>query len=875
MAIVSSTSSRPSLRVTTLALASLLVSATALAEPKDDARRHFGEGLRAAQDGRYEDALRSFLAAQDAYPHPSTLYNIAKAYQDLGDLETALTYYELFADAAPDKANDVAPVIQVLRARLSREQRVSEPVASTTTTTPPAAAPSAGATADELERLADIAAQLEAFAKSMQERAAQAALDAQAAADTNSADAPVATDADPSAPTPSDDLDADIPEIQGDFLAEAYERVVITASRVGQDPLDSPSTLTVLTSEDIRLSGAISITDILRRVVGVDVMHPAVGNADISIRGFNRELNNKVLVLVDGRTIYQDFLATTIWPSIPVALEEIERIEVIRGPGSAVYGANALTGVINIITRTPGEGPAVTATATAGTPGVGRGAAVVSGRKGADAYRFSVSFDQHDRWASPIPLTPNNTVPDDVALTPFTEDQRRGMFRVAANGRLDHTFSDKAFLSVSGGYSESLSELQNIGALGNYGFDLRHFYVRADASYEPVILRAFWNSDHGEVGPWLEDANSNFTLRSPVENDIIDLEIEAPLEFQTGPIKHTLNIGGGYRYKRFAFGYFAGGFDTPYEENHYKLFINEQASIGKLKAVGSIRVDASPWLALRETISPRGALIYRLFDKTSIRATGGTSFRAPNAVENYMDFALPVPANGAFIRDLGSTSLSPERIATVELGVHDESTLYHQADISVYYNRLTSLIFLDSVTPGITPYDPTMNGFMVGETGWINTPDIYQGIGVEAELETYPTDGLDIFANANLLTILETNADGETVVDQSTSNLKLNAGFSYRTPFRTDFTFTSHYVSRQVWRLREFDAGGSLSIVEREIPARLLMSARIAGRPLAKDDLEIGLTIFNLAALFGEGQLEHPNGQPLGARVLGHAAYRF
>ncbi|MEZ4234600.1 MAG: TonB-dependent receptor plug domain-containing protein [Myxococcota bacterium] len=91
-----------------------------------------------------------------------------------------------------------------------------------------------------------------------------------------------------------------------EFLGEAYERVVVSASRVGQDPLDSPATVTVLTADDIRLSGVVDLPDLLRRVVGVEIMAPAAGHSEIAIRGFQRKMNNKVLVLIDGRSTGRD-----------------------------------------------------------------------------------------------------------------------------------------------------------------------------------------------------------------------------------------------------------------------------------------------------------------------------------------------------------------------------------------------------------------------------------------------------------------------------------------------------------------------------------------------------------------------------------------
>ena len=145
-----------------------------------------------------------------------------------------------------------------------------------------------------------------------------------------------------------------------------YEETVVTASRREQSTLEAPNATTVITAEEIRLSGATTLPDLLRRVPGAEVMALGVGSHNSSFRGFNQRIANKVLVLLDGRTEYQDFLGLTLWQGIPVGLDEIERIEVIRGPGSALYGANAMLGVVNIITRSPGTGPRAQLSATAG-----------------------------------------------------------------------------------------------------------------------------------------------------------------------------------------------------------------------------------------------------------------------------------------------------------------------------------------------------------------------------------------------------------------------------------------------------------------------------------------------------------------------------
>ena len=113
----------------------------------------------------------------------------------------------------------------------------------------------------------------------------------------------------------------------------------------------SASPITVITREDIEASGATSISDLLRMVPGMNVILATPFHASITARLTWDSENNKFLALIDGREVNIEFLGQPIWEVQPVSLEDIERIEIIRGPGSFLYGANALAGVVSITTR--------------------------------------------------------------------------------------------------------------------------------------------------------------------------------------------------------------------------------------------------------------------------------------------------------------------------------------------------------------------------------------------------------------------------------------------------------------------------------------------------------------------------------------------
>lgn len=815
------------------------------AEPKDDARRHFQAGLLAAQNQEYQKALDEFLAAQAAWPHPASLYNIGRSYADLGDLPNAIAYYELYRVAAPEKAADVDPLIAVYRARL---QQASAPEVPPTAA--PAPAPGSAATAEELARLKAIAAELSAMSEAIAVRAAEAP----------APPPPEGTAPTPTVPTPAPTPTPDAPALRSD----AYERVVITASRYGQAPLDSPSTITVLTEGDIRQAAATSVPDLLRRVAGVDVMALAAGKPDVSIRGFNRELSNKVLVLVDGRSVYVDFLGTPLWGAIPVALEEIERIEIIRGPGSAIYGANAMTGVVNIITRTPGEGGSQLHV-SGGSPGYLSGTALADGRKGPTSWRFSAGWDQTGRWSASPAVAP------DGALVPFTPDQDTSLAVARANGRVDRAFLEKGLASVSGGYVGGFTEFYALGALGDYAMDFRGGYLRGDLAYGPVHLRSFYDALAGPTGPWAEYAGAR-SLNTTFDSDTFDTELEALGDFDTGSVHHRLNAGAGYRYKRIELGYLAEG--APIVEHHLNAFLQEEARVGDLSLVASLRADRHPLVPLNETISPRGAAIFRVADRTSVRLTGGTAFRAPTFLESYLDLDQPTDAEGVFVHTYGDTTLSPERILTGELGLHDESTSVHVADLALYVNRVTQLIGLTDVVPEVSPFDPEANGFAAGSTGFTNLDTVYTAAGGEIDGRVFPTDGVDVYANLAIERVLETE-DGTTVPDGSTSLVKFNTGASWRTPWRTDAAIHLNYVSPQAWRLRDIDENGILTVTTEEIPARTVLAARLAVHPFADDAFEVAVDGWNLLALGGDSFREHPKGQLVGPRVWGEVAWRF
>ena len=145
------------------------------------------------------------------------------------------------------------------------------------------------------------------------------------------------------------------PDLTQKSLEDLMSIQVTSVSKRVQKTSQAATAIFVISHADIGHSGALNIPDLLRMVPGLDVAQIDAGKWAISARGFNGQYSNKLLVLIDGRTVYSPIFAGVFWDSQNVPLDSIERIEVIRGPGAAVWGSNAVNGVINIITQSAGD----------------------------------------------------------------------------------------------------------------------------------------------------------------------------------------------------------------------------------------------------------------------------------------------------------------------------------------------------------------------------------------------------------------------------------------------------------------------------------------------------------------------------------------
>ena len=203
-------------------------------------------------------------------------------------------------------------------------------------------------------------------------------------------------------------------------LASFGNTVVVTASRNAVRLIDAPVSTSVISTATLETTSAQNYGDLLRATPGVNVIQLSARDVQVTSRSPGNTLTNSQLVLVDGRSAYLDFFGLVLWDLLPTNFDDVEQIEVVRGPASAVWGANAMTGAVNIITKSPRESVGTTVTLSGGYvdrqdgSGTGLGAGSLFGanatvtRAPSDrlAYRISAGYFTSDAFARPTGRIP-------------------------------------------------------------------------------------------------------------------------------------------------------------------------------------------------------------------------------------------------------------------------------------------------------------------------------------------------------------------------------------------------------------------------------------------------------------------------------------
>ena len=221
---------------------------------------------------------------------------------------------------------------------------------------------------------------------------------------------------------------------------------VISAGKKEQALVDTATAVFVITQEEIRRSGVTSVPEALRLAPGVQVARISANSWAITIRGFNYRYADKLLVLIDGRTVYSPIFGGVFWEIRDLLLEDIERIEVIRGPGGTMWGANAMNGVINIITKRARETQGGLATTAGGSQAYASGGVRYGALSGREfAYRLTGRYGR--LGDSPGPQLPGPAAYDStqVGHMGFVADWQRAANNLTLSGDVFRAFEQEIF----------------------------------------------------------------------------------------------------------------------------------------------------------------------------------------------------------------------------------------------------------------------------------------------------------------------------------------------------------------------------------------------------------------------------------------------
>ncbi|MEK6371391.1 MAG: TonB-dependent receptor [Acidobacteriota bacterium] len=437
-------------------------------------------------------------------------------------------------------------------------------------------------------------------------------------------------------------------------LDQLLETPISTGAKYDQQLSSVAASVTVITAEEIERYGWTSLADVLQATRGFYLTNDR-NSIYAGLRGIGRpsDYNSRLLILIDGQTVNSTiFGAAPVGNDLALDLGMVEKIEIVRGPGSALYGTHAMLAVINVFTKNADAIDGVTISALGGSHGK-RGAAVRAGKVLANGLRLTASGSWQETDGADLffpeydsPQT-NHGVSEKLDyedLHGFRLTLEKGGFKLSASTRT----------STKGLPTASFDTVFNADSSASWTDELVVAeYRRKFGRNATMELRSYWDHGHGTgVYPYdvlgIEDSFSS-TVGG-----------EARLHLDLSP-NHRLTAGGEYATSRpTTYGYVAGDFKVdlrrPYDVTSYYLQYEGHPS-PRLGFVAGIRRDH--FSATADAINPRAAILFTPNRSTTLKLLYGSAFRSPNVYESfYEDSLTPWKAH---------PDLKPETIRTTEL----------------------------------------------------------------------------------------------------------------------------------------------------------------------------------------------------------------
>lgn len=455
-------------------------------------------------------------------------------------------------------------------------------------------------------------------------------------------------------------------------LSELMDLEITSVSKTPQTLSTTPAAAYVLTNEDIRRSGATTLADALRSVPGVHVGHVDANKWAISIRGFQDRFSSKLLVLIDGRSVYTPLFSGVFWDIQDTLFEDIDRIEIIRGPGGTIWGANAVNGVINIITKSAKDTHGGYIAGGYGSKENGFGELRYGDGLGDFHYRVYGKYFNRDNHFNGE---------DDWAFG-------RGGFRT------DWEISEVDSLTLQGDFYEGdagttvtkFSKMRPFEVLENYTedkkganllFDLRHEFSPESS----VTIEGYYDRTYIDQGLNSEDRDTWN----------IDLNLRFPGRLIW---RHEFILGAGYRYtSNETIGSFLADFTPPDRTDEtISWFIQDEIWFVEdfLSATFGSKFEHNDYTGFE--YQPRVSVTVTPDDKNTLWGAVTRAVRTPSQSEHDVIFRAPVVDSGFMglplvVTTLGDEDYDSETLLSYEAGWRASVTPQLWVDLAGFYNE--------------------------------------------------------------------------------------------------------------------------------------------------------------------------------------------
>ncbi|MEO8662101.1 MAG: TonB-dependent receptor [Bryobacteraceae bacterium] len=474
-------------------------------------------------------------------------------------------------------------------------------------------------------------------------------------------------------------------DLGNDSLEDLMNIQVTSVSKKGQALSKAPSAIFVITQDDIRHSGATTIPDLLRIVPGVDVARTTANAWAISIRGFNFRYSGKVLVLVDGRTVYTPLFSGVFWDEQNMPLETIERIEVIRGPGGTVWGANAMNGVINIITKSAAKTYGSVVSVVGGSQGTAEGLIQYGGSAGAQgSYRI---FGRYTMNGNSPPLVDRPAV--DAAHTSqigFRSDWKPSVHdKLTVQGDLFGTSESQTVTTL---FSNRLPNYYTFddkvrAGTGNLLGRWNHVFGKGSETTLQMYYDRSRRFDQGLATLNTSDVDFQYHFRVGTRNDIV--------------------TGLGYRLtdQSTTNGYAVSFNPDHRRDNLYSVFFQDEVKLTDSVAVTmGIKLEHNAYTGIE--YEPSMQLAWSPTSRHTVWVSASKAVQQPSWVyaEAQVDAAaLPLPGGGFGIYQLQGGPQAAPRVYDSELGYRTELSRRLTLDATVFVSKYDRLQTFDPQPP--------------------------------------------------------------------------------------------------------------------------------------------------------------------------------